>query len=82
MIAELDTVVLAHDLPEYGLTQGDVGVVVHVYADVVHVYADDAAYEVEFVTGQGATVAVITLETESVRSMGQREILHVRDMAA
>ncbi len=75
MIAELDTVVLAHDLPEYGLTQGDVGV-------VVHVYADDAAYEVEFVTGEGATVAVITLETESVRSMGQREILHVRDMAA
>jgi len=27
-------------------------------------------------------VAVVTLEKESARSMGQREILHVRDMAA
>jgi hypothetical protein len=75
MIEELDTVVLAHDLPEHQLTRGDVGV-------VVHVYADDTAYEVEFVTGEGATVAVATLEKGSVRSMGQREILHVRDMAA
>lgn len=75
MIEELDTVVLAHNLPEHGLTRGDVGV-------VVHGYADSAAYEVEFVTGEGATVAVVTLEKASVRSMGQREILHVRDMAA
>ena len=75
MIEELDTIVLAHDLPEHGLTRGDVGV-------VVHVYADDAAYEVEFVTGKDTTVAVVTLEKESVRSMGQREILHVRNMAA
>ena len=28
MIRELDTVVLAHDLEAYGLTQGDVGAVV------------------------------------------------------
>ena len=75
MINELDTVVLADDLPEHGLARGDVGV-------VVHAYADSAAYEVEFVTGEGATVAVVTLEALSVRPMGQREILHVRDMAA
>jgi hypothetical protein len=75
MIKELDPVVLAHDLPEYELARGDVGV-------VVHIYADDAAYEVEFVTGEGATVAVVTLEKGSVRSMRQREILHVRDMAS
>lgn len=75
MIEEPDTVVLAHDLTEHGLTGGDVGV-------VVHVYADDAAYEVEFVTEEGTTVAVVTLEKEAVRSMGQREILHVRNMAA
>ncbi len=74
MIDELDTIVLGRDLPEYGLTCGDVGV-------VVHVYADDEAYEVEFATGEGSTVAVLTLEKGSVRSMGQREILHVRNMA-
>lgn len=75
MIKELDTVVLAHGIPEHGLARGDVGV-------VVHIYANDEAYEVEFVTGEGATVAVVTLEKGSVRSMRQREILHVRDMAS
>ena len=75
MIQELDTVVLADDLPEYGLTHGDVGV-------VVHVYSDGTAYEVEFVTGEGATVAVVTLQQEAVRPMKQREILHVRSMVA
>ncbi|NBB87133.1 MAG: DUF4926 domain-containing protein [Bacteroidetes bacterium] len=60
---------------KHGLTHGDVGV-------VVHVYAAEAAYEVKFVTGEGAIVAVVTLEKHSVRPMRQREILHVRDMVA
>ncbi|WP_084696301.1 DUF4926 domain-containing protein [Salisaeta longa] len=75
MIQELDTVVLADDLPEHGLTPGDVGV-------VVHVYADGAAYEVEFLTGEGATIAVVTLGKDAVRPMKQRKILRVRSMAA
>lgn len=75
MIEELDTVVLAHDLAEHGLQAGDVGV-------VVHCYGDGAAFEVEFVTGEGATVAVVTLERQALRAMRQGEILHVRDMAA
>ncbi len=33
MIHELETVVLTHDVPEYGLKKGDVGAVVHRYAD-------------------------------------------------
>jgi hypothetical protein len=68
---ELDTVVLARDLPEYGLTQGDVGAVVHCYKDGV-------TFEVEFVTGEGATIAVLTLSQQDVRPMHAREILHVR----
>jgi hypothetical protein len=32
-IGEHDIVVLTRDLPEYGLTAGDVGAVVHVYPD-------------------------------------------------
>ena len=33
MIGELDTVVLTHDIPVHGLKKGDVGAVVHCYAD-------------------------------------------------
>jgi len=47
MIQELDTVVLTHDIEEYGLKQGDVGA-------VVHCYSDGAAFEVEFVTAVGS----------------------------
>ena len=71
MIRELDTVVLMRDLEEYGLTQGDVGAVVHCYKDGV-------AFEVEFVTGEGATIAVVTLSQQDIRPMYAQEILHVR----
>ena len=72
---ELDIVVLASSMPEHGLEPGDVGTVVHVYRDGV-------AVEVEFVTGEGDTVAVLTLALRDVRLMQRREILHVREMAA
>ena len=75
MIQALETVVSAHEPPEQGLVHGDVGV-------AVHLYAGSAAYEAEFVTGEGATVAVVTLEKESIRPVKRREILHVCDMAA
>src|SRR2546430_7146898 len=60
MIRELDTVVLVHDLNAYGLTQGDVGAVVHCYKDGV-------TFEVEFVTGEGTTIAVLTLSQPDIR---------------
>jgi len=71
MIHELDLVVLTHDLGEHGLQKDDVGT-------VVHVYPEGAAYEVEFVTAEGQTVAVLTLTAVDVRPMAAREILHVR----
>ena len=74
MFNELDTVVLSHDLREHGLTNGDVGT-------VVHCYADNKAYEVEFVTGEGKTVAVATLTKTDIRAMERQEILHVRSYA-
>ena len=74
MIHELDIVVLVHDLKAYGLTQGDVGAVVHCYKDGV-------TFEVEFVTGEGATLAVLTLSQHDLRPMHGREILHVRALA-
>ncbi len=75
MIKELDTIVLTRDFPEHGLSRGDIGV-------VVHRYKDDAAYEVEFVTGKGETLAVITLEPKDIRQMHPNEILHAREIRA
>ena len=75
MIKELDSVVLVRDMPEYGLKRGDVGTVVHVYGQA-------EAFEVEFVSGEGTTVAVVTLGREDVRPMQSREILHVRPLAS
>jgi hypothetical protein len=74
MIRELEAVILTHSVEEYGLSAGDVGA-------VVHVYKDNAAYEVEFVTGEGETVAVLTLNGSDIRPMRSREILHVRKFA-
>ena len=75
MIEELDTVVLSRDVPEHGLKQGDIGA-------VVHCYKRGEAFEVEFITGQGETVAVVTLNNEAMRPMRTKEILHVRELRA
>ncbi len=74
MIEELDSVVLARDLPEHRLKAGDVGA-------IVHVYRRGEGFEVEFVNGEGTTVAVVTLRREDVRPMQSKEILHVRALA-
>jgi hypothetical protein len=75
MIEELDTVVLSRDIPEHGLKQGDIGA-------VVHCYKSGEAFEVEFITGQGETVGVVTLNNEALRPMRAKEILHVRELKA
>jgi len=73
MIRELDTVVLTTDLPEYGLMAGDVGT-------VVLVHRGSTGYEVEFMTMDGETIAVISLHVSQVRPIGRREIAHVRSL--
>jgi hypothetical protein len=73
-IEELDTVVLLHDVEDHGLERGDIGA-------VVHRYSSGDAYEVEFVTGDGETVAVLTLSDDEIRSMERQEILHARALA-
>ena len=75
MIGEHDRVVLKTDVPADGLKAGDVGT-------VVHLYADGRGYEVEFVTLDGCTAAVVTLEAEQVRPVSPREITHARELAA
>lgn len=74
MIRELDIVVLRNDIREQGLKEGDIGT-------VVHCYPQSSAYEVEFVTAEGKTVAVLTLPETNIRPMSSTEILHVRDFS-
>ena len=71
MIKELDTVVLTADLPELGLRVGDIGA-------VVMVHEGGAGYEVEFMTLDGETLAVVSLRDEQLRPIGRREIAHAR----
>lgn len=75
MIKEHERVVLKVPVPAEGLETGDVGT-------VVHIYKDDQAYEVEFITLDGKTAAVVTLEAAQVRPVGRREITHARELAA
>ena len=72
-IKEHDCVVLTKNLPEENLEAGDVGT-------VVHIHRDGLAYEVEFVTLAGRTVAVATVEAADVRPVGKRDLNHVREL--
>ena len=73
MVRELDTIVLSHDLAEHGLRRGDIGA-------VVRCYEKNRAFEVEFVTGAGETVALLTLASDDIRPIGNTEILRVREL--
>jgi Domain of unknown function (DUF4926) len=70
MFKELDCVVLTVDLPEFGLSAGDVGTVVLVHGR--------EGFEVEFVTLEGETLAVVSLRPEQLRAAEPREIAHAR----
>jgi hypothetical protein len=74
MVQELDTVALTHDISEYALERGDVGA-------VVHCYKDGFTFEVEFVTADGKTIAVLTLNHADIRPISGREVLHTRELA-
>ena len=74
MIKEHDCVVLTEDLPDEGLQAGDVGTVVHLHEGA-------KAYEVEFMTLTGRTVAVATVLSSQVRSATPRDISRVRQLA-
>jgi hypothetical protein len=75
MIHELDRVVLTAPVPAESLECGDVGT-------VVHVYADGKAFEIEFMTLDGQTAALATVEASAVRPVTGREITHSRELSA
>jgi hypothetical protein len=67
---ELDRAVLAVDLAEYGLSAGDLGTIVMVHGR--------EGYEVEFMTLEGETLAIVSLRTDQLRPVKPREIAHAR----
>jgi len=73
MIKEHDCIVLTENLPAEGLEAGDVGTVVHIHKDA-------AAYEVEFMTLTGKTVAVVTVLPSQLRPVSKRDLTHVREL--
>lgn len=75
MIKEHDCVVLTGDLPAEDLRAGDVGT-------VVHIHREGEAYEVEFTTLTGRTVAVATVAAGKLRPVNPRDLAHVRELAA
>ena len=75
MINELDCIVLTTDIPEHGLTAGDIGT-------VVMVHKTGQGFEVEFVALDGETLAVASLSAAQIRPIARREIAHARPVAA
>jgi len=73
MFNELDTVVITCDIHEKGIVAGDVGV-------IAHLYSNNEQVEVEFISGEGRTLAVETLPVSKIRPLAPKEILHVRSL--
>ncbi len=66
-------IVLMNDKPNVGLLKGDVGV-------VIEIYNNHAGFEVEFMTKEGRTVAVQTLDSSEIRAISTRDMLHIREL--
>jgi hypothetical protein len=71
MFIEHSQVVLNRRVPQLGLEPGDVGV-------VVHVHGNGEAYEVEFMSLDGRTIGVETIEGTDLRGATSSGIPHER----
>lgn len=68
----LETVVLTKDLKNYGLEKGDLGAIVEVYSS--------HNYEVEFVTADGHTQALVSLNETDLRPVKSKDMISVRSL--
>lgn len=73
-IQELDLVALRRDLAPLGLLVGDIGT-------VVAIHEGGRAFEVEFMAASGQTLAVETLDADSVEPFSGEQILHARPLS-
>ena len=72
MLEEHDRVVLTDDAADPGPKAGDVGT-------IVHVHRDGEAFEVEFLSLDGYTAALVTVSSSQVRPVTAADITHARD---
>jgi len=72
MFKLLDTVVLKRDVPQAGLRLGDLGAIVEAYST--------DHFEVEFVAASGRTQALITLGSDDIRHVNDRDLIAVRSL--
>ena len=68
----LDPVALTHDVPSAGLKRGDLGAIVELL--------EPDAMEVEFVAASGRTQALLTLQADDVRALGDHDLIAVRTL--
>jgi hypothetical protein len=73
MFKEHDQIVLTRDIAEDGLKAGDVGT-------IVHIHRGGEAFEVEFFTLDGQTVAIATVLASQVRTVSDKDMTHARQM--
>jgi len=62
-LRKIDRQYFAHDIDRYGLKEPDIGA-------VVHRYKHGEAFEVECLTADGRTIALVTLDRETIRPVG------------
>jgi len=74
MIKEHERVALTVDLPDYQLKVGDVGV-------IVMIHGNHEGYELEIFSADGHTLDVVTVESDQVRPVSRRDVLHVRELS-
>ena len=65
---------MTDSIPEQGLVPGDVGT-------VIHIYKSNKAYEIEFLSLDGETAAIATVEAVKIRPVHRHEITHARQLA-
>jgi hypothetical protein len=72
MLKEHSQVILKKPLPALGLQAGDVGI-------VVNVYDNGAAYEVEFLSTDGHTIGLATIDAADLRPATGSAVVHARE---
>ncbi len=68
----LDTVVASVDMPEHQVLSGDLGTVVEVYTD------PELADEVEFVSPDGSTRALLSITPAQIRRISENDVITTR----
>jgi hypothetical protein len=74
-ITLLDTVIATIDLTDEQVLAGDLGTIVEIYSEPT------LAYEVEFVSPDGTTRALLTLMPNQVRRLSETDVITTRPLA-